>query len=532
LSGPLATAVRAQPGETSNSARNGALLTTRGVAKFTAVVALLAILADAAVGHGLLWENDPYWTYWVTKTFLIATVFGLGTAWLGTGVGRGAVITLVHTIVLTIYYWTLSPIGLPSHPNWLDLEHTWLTGVPVHFAVIYLGYLTALWIWRRRPLEDEAPGAVALAALIASVAIVVLAGLLASLAVGDFPGLTWFVVRLLITVPFLLLWWAAAGRDWPAAVGGAITLALIWGTYGHFLSPSGLPDSPLRITSDAPPPAEVEWLDYRELWLVSVPIYLLVSGLVLAAVPLMTRVRLAAAPAAIALALVAAPMLIAIPFLDAGGDDARLEGAGQAQVERGEWYSDDFVDADAEIAVVAEDRGGRVTPLPPHDEVSVEARLVHPDGATYEVVADKPLVDDPLGRHGTWWGVGLDEWHHGESGIGSERLPAIHSEVALFAIGEVHRDGELVAAGVPVHVMTADEGLPGRLELNVGDEATPVVALPDERLRVVWDDFTGGGQKDPTWARYTVGTVVLVILLLLALLANGRAVPALERRPQ
>jgi hypothetical protein len=527
VSAPAATTARAVKREVDRA------FTARGVAKFTALVALLAILSDAAVGHGLLWENDPYWTYWVTKTFLIATVFGLGTAWLGAGIGRGAVITLVHTIVLTVYYWTLSPIGLPSHANWLDLEHTWLTGVPVHFAVIYLGYLTALWIWRRRPLEDGAAARDALAALAAGVAIVVIAGLLTSLAVGDFPGVTWFVVRLLITVPFLLLWWTAAARDWPAAVGGAITLALMWGTYGHFLSPSGLPDFPLRITSDAPPPAEVEWLDYRELWLISVPIYLLVSGLVLAAaVPLMTRVRLAAAPAALALAVVAAPLLIAIPFVDAGGDDARLEGAGQAQVERGDWYSDDFAGAEAEITVVAEDRGGRVTPLPPHDEVSVEARVDHPDGSTYEVAADKPMVDDPLGRHGTWWGVGLDEWHHGESGIGSERLPAIHSEVALFAVGELRRNGELVAAGVPVHVMTADEGLPGRLELNVGDEATPVVALPDERLRVVWDDFTGGGQKDPTWARYTVGTTVLAILLALALLANGRAVPAVERKPR
>ena len=111
-------------------------LTTRGVAKFTALVALLAILSDAAVGHALLWENDPYWTYWITKTFLIATVFGLGTAWLGTGVGRGAVISFAHTIILTVYYWTLSPIGLPSHPDWLDLEQTWITCVPVKFAVI------------------------------------------------------------------------------------------------------------------------------------------------------------------------------------------------------------------------------------------------------------------------------------------------------------------------------------------------------------------------------------------------------------
>ncbi|MDQ3823364.1 MAG: hypothetical protein M3321_09010, partial [Actinomycetota bacterium] len=151
----------------STSERRSGVAGARGLATFTALVALLAILSDAAVGHALLWENDPYWTYWITKTFLIATVFGLGTAWLGTGVVRGAVISFVHTVVLTVYYWTLSPIGLPSHPDWLDLEHTWITGVPVHFAVIYLGYLVALWIWRRRPLDDAPAGRDALAALAA-----------------------------------------------------------------------------------------------------------------------------------------------------------------------------------------------------------------------------------------------------------------------------------------------------------------------------------------------------------------------------
>jgi hypothetical protein len=530
MSAPVATTARAETREAANSTRGGAL-TTRGVAKFTALVALLAILSDAAVGHALLWENDPYWTYWITKTFLIATVFGLGTAWLGTGVGRGAVIALAHTVILTVYYWTLSPIGLPSHPDWLDLEHTWITGVPVHFAVIYLGYLVALWLWRRRPLEEGAPGREALAALVAGVVIVVAAGALASLAVWDFPGVTWFIVRLLITVPFLILWWAAAGRDWPAAVGGAITLAFIWGAYGHFLSPSGLPDFPLRITSEAPPPADVEWLSYRELWLISFPIYLLVAGAVLAAaVWVQTRGPLRAAPAAAALVLVAAPLVIAIPFADSGGDNASVEARGEAQVERGEWYSDDFAAAAAELTLSATDQGGRVTPLPPHDVLALDARIDHPDGETYEVVADKPLVDDPLGRHGTWWGVGIDEWHHGESGVGTERLPAVHSEVAVFAVGEVRRGGELLAAGVPVHVMTADGELPGRLELNVGDEQTPVPGLPDERLRVVWDDYGGSAEKKSD--RHLIGTAVLVILLGLALVATTRAVPGRERRPR
>jgi hypothetical protein len=51
-------------------------------------------------------------------------------AWFGVGAGRGAAITAVHTVVLTVYYWSLSSVGLPAAPEWLDLEHTWLTGCP------------------------------------------------------------------------------------------------------------------------------------------------------------------------------------------------------------------------------------------------------------------------------------------------------------------------------------------------------------------------------------------------------------------
>jgi hypothetical protein len=254
-------------------------------AKFTAMVALLAIFADAAIGHALLWENDPYWTYWITKTFLIATVVGLGTCWLGLGLLRGAIIIAVHTLVLTIYYWTFSPIGLPSHPSWLDLEHTWLTGLPVHFGVIYLGYVLGLWAWRRRGHSmspaNKGTATLALLVLVEALVIVIIAGLLATIALDDFPGFTWFLVRVLITVPFLLGLWSMLGRDWVTAVVGALVLALIWATYGHFLGPVGLPDTPLRIFDAAPPPATSRFLDYNELWLISVPIYLVVMFMVL-----------------------------------------------------------------------------------------------------------------------------------------------------------------------------------------------------------------------------------------------------------
>ncbi len=57
------------------------LLTARNTALFTLMSALAFILFDMAIGHAIILESDPYWTYWITQTFLAATVFGLGTAW-------------------------------------------------------------------------------------------------------------------------------------------------------------------------------------------------------------------------------------------------------------------------------------------------------------------------------------------------------------------------------------------------------------------------------------------------------------------
>ena len=510
--------------------------TTMGLqdlAKFSGAVALLAIFADAAVGHGLLWENDPYWTYWITKTFLIATVFALGTAWLGVGVARGAVITAVHTIILTIYYWSFSPIGLPSSPEWLDLEHTWVTGLPVHFGVIYVGYLLALWLWQRREVATDGGADVpvtAAAALAVSVGIVVVGGGLVSLALGDFPGFTWYLVRLLITVPFVLIWWAFAGRDRLAAVTGGVVLAFIWATYSHFLGPVGLPDIPLRIFEQVPPEATVRWLDYRETWLIGLPIVAIVSigALLLSAsrsaiVPEKSSPRLL--PGVGALVLVATVALGAVAFAsnEPGGDDAAISASGAAFVEQGEWYSDDFTDATASIELTARDRASRVTPLEPHDVLSIEASIEHPDGSLYEIAVDDPMVSDPLGRHTTWWGVGFHHWHHGRSGIGTDELPPIHSEVAVFGLGELTVDGEPVATGVPVHAMTAEEGLPGRLELDVGDVAADLPGVPDGHLRVVWEDYDGSAGQGPKRARNALGSAVLVGLVALGVLLNRYA---------
>ena len=494
--------------------------------KFAAVGAVLAMLFDAVIGHALLWDNDPYWTYWVTDTFLILTVFSVGTALLGAGIARGAVITVVQMLVLTTYYWSLSPIGLPSNPEWLDLEHTWLTGPPVHFGVYYLGYLVALWLWRRRAAARDAVGSEvgtdAVRALVTAGGIVAALGAAQTVALGEFPGVTWFVMRIVILVPFTLGWWALAGRDRAASISGGLLAAILLAAYGHYLGPVGLPDADLRVLAQDPPPADVHWLSYRDEFLVMGPIILVVT---LAAYIAAARWRgerwtpLSLSPASLCAAALTLVLVVAVGFVAAGHlspSDQRVTvtSSGDARVESGTDYTGDLVGTEAALRFVGDQRNTKQTPLPPHDDVELAATITR-DGTRYDLTASEPIVRDAAGRFGTWGGVGYDRWHHGRSGVGTAQLDAIRSQVALYALGELRADGQLVATGLPLHAHTTGTGV----ELHVGDPATAVPALPDGHLRVVWDERSGESPAAPERARYLLGSVLLLALLALALTA-------------
>ncbi|HXF71213.1 MAG TPA: hypothetical protein VNO79_01215 [Actinomycetota bacterium] len=490
--------------------------------RFAGTVALLGILSDAAIGHGLTWENDPYWTYWVTKSFLIFTVFGLGTAWMGVGEGRGAVITAVHTLVLTVYYWTFSPIGLPSIPVWLDLEHTWISGLPIHFGVIYLGYLAALWIWRRRwagiavpgrpptRTEERGPAWFGTASLVVGAVIVLVAGGAASLALQEFPGVTWFVVRALITVPILFWWWSGVGRDVAAAVAGGILLAVVWAAYGQFVGPSGLPDAPLRVLDPAPPPATVRWLDYRELWLISFPIYAAAMVGILLAFS-----RWVWGPQELRRALPAAalvPLILLITGATIDEEDlgvrASFSAEGPVRVEGGTGAVGRGV-----IRIDTTDMGNRVTPLPPHDRLVVDAH-VSADGHTYRISVDRPLVEDPTGTETTWWGVAYGVDYREGGGV-------FTTDLVAHGLGSVELDGGRVIAPVPVEIVAA----PGYgLELAIGADALPLEDLP--ALSFEWGSYSGSAPHGVETARYVGGGLVLLLLLVSAfLLARGHAPP-------
>lgn len=499
------------------------------VVKFTALAAMLAIFFDAAIGHAMICGNDPYWTYWVTDTLLMATVFGLGTMWLGIGLGRGALITGVHVTLLTIYYWTLSPIGLPSHAEWLDLEHTWVTGLPVHLAVYYLGYVTALWLWNRRAAakrhQQQSQSSLlraGVAVLAATAAIVVITGIVQTIAFQEFPGVTWFIVRIAVAFPFSIAWWMMAGTDRAAALGGGIALGLLLTTYSHFLSPTGLPSGPIRLLASDSPPAVVHWLTYRQEFLVMLPITALVATLAYLIVARRheTGVKEASTPAARlpvlgvggAGAFLAILGIAAAPYLGPDAHRVSLDSAGMANIERNTGDGIVLERASAKLRLTLQNRNTHRTPLAPHDTIDLVANVRGADGAVYDIRSTRPLVADPQGRFTTWQGVAFGKWHGGRSGIGLSELPPIYSNVLAFALASIRAEGLLIASEVPVQVM-ATRGDARQLLLQVGDPLERSAGIPNGSFRVAWRDFTGGHSSASKYARYAFGGAFLFVLL-------------------
>lgn len=215
---------------------------------------------DAAIGHGLFWKNDPYWTYWFTDAFLIIMIISFGTSILGIGLWQGAILIAIQTLILEIYYEFLSPVGLPQEPYWLSHYDIWTTGYLVHFLVYSSGFLLALWVWRRRVrlkeiMENTLPKKTAFFSLITAVIVLILDGLITqAVFFGSYFGFTFLLQRLILAFVFLFLWSCYVGFDKKGLFTGALLLSLLWVTYNMYLGPLGLP-------SNFP-----VYLNYNDLW--------------------------------------------------------------------------------------------------------------------------------------------------------------------------------------------------------------------------------------------------------------------------
>jgi hypothetical protein len=177
---------------------------------------------------------------------------------------------------------------------------------------------------------------------------------------------------------------------------------------------------------------------------------------------------------------------------DAEGIEVRASASGAALAVRGAdpYTLGQAAPTSGRIEARAVEQGGRWSALQSRDSMHVEAEFVHPaDGATYRVVMNTPMRQEPEGRWTTWFGVSLGHAHHGDTKIDTPALPRVASELALWAFADVFKDGQPVATEVPAHMMVVkkEQGrLPGQVFLSVGTEKKNVPGVPDGYLSVVW----------------------------------------------
>ena len=459
-------------------------LSIRDTAKFGLLVGLSAIFIDAVIAHGLFWENDPYWTYWITKSFLIATVFIAGTAFFGAGMVQGLILTAVHTAILEIYYEFLAPIGLPQEPQWLDDNHLYLTGIPVHYLAILCGYFIALWIWRRAGRADDRadrasgqppPAALAISSLISAAVILILSGIITNgILFGEFPGITYFVQHLLIAFVFLYLWSAYVGMGGGGWIVGALMLSLTWACYAIYLGPLGLPEKIVYLTN-------------HQIWTRAFP-----GDFVAALLGLLIANRLL--PRLASRAVPAATAALAFVLLWPEPSEAKprgLHAGASASGEAHQVVGPNPVDlrvaqpANGTITIKVIEGGNRWSHVQARDGVELTADFMGPAGR-FRVVVDKAMPRHPLGLYTTWNGVALNHDMHGETGIGTAKLPLMKPEISLYGWGKVWRDGQLIAPMAPVHAMVSTKGpMPG-IMLEVDTEDKLLRDVPGGYLTVHW----------------------------------------------
>lgn len=461
-------------------------LFSRHTVKFAFLVGVAAIFFDASIAHGLFWENDPYWTYWITKTFLITTVFTFGTAFLGIGIIQGLIMTAVHTLILEIYYQWFAPVGLPQEPEWLDFNHVWITGVPAHYLSILGGYLVTLWIWRRSKEVlaggDGESRVLVVYALSTACIILVLDGVLTQgILLRDFPGITFFVQHLLIAFVFICAWTAYVGIDLTGRIIGAFMLALVWVTYNMYLGPRGLPLQPPTYSG------------YEDLWLKSLP-GAFVSALIgwWIAGPILRNWRWVPAAASAVLALTFTPSTstaqenapvekgtnVMPASARASGDGMRIVGPNPVDLKSTQPIN-------GSITIQTGEKGNRWSHVQGTDSMNVKSAFTS-GNAKYEVTIDRPMPRHPLGKYTTWSGVVYEHEMHGDTGIGTHNLPKMKPEIALWGWAEVKRNGEVISRMTPAHIMVSSNGpVPGiMLEIDTEDKA--LVGEPEGYIHVMW----------------------------------------------
>jgi hypothetical protein len=408
---------------------------------------------------------------------------------------------------------------LPQEPEWLDFNHLWVTGVPAHYLSILAGYLLALWLWRRNypePLPERAEtGTFALYALVTAAIILAIDGVVTQLLLlRDFPGITFFVQHLLIGFVFVAAWTAYAGVGGASWIVGSLMLALVWVTYNMYLGPRGLPlEQPY-------------YSGYADLWWKSFPGAFVsallgwwISGWLFKNRRFVTG---AATAATLLLVISAAPDNVLAQSKpqqrpDANALAASASASGEAMRVTGPDPTNmsSIKPVKGSISVQTWEGGNRWSHVQNTDAMAVKAEFTSGEDR-YSVTIDKAMPRHPLGKYTTWNGVVYDHEMHGDTGIGTGKLPKMRPEIALWGWAQVTRNDELLAPMAPAHVMVTSAGPMAGVMLEIETEDKNLKAEPDGYINVMWHKIDKLQMPTrPWWTRTIIGWAALIGIVVL-----------------
>ncbi|WP_115863418.1 hypothetical protein [Halorussus litoreus] len=121
-------------------------------------------------------------------------------------------------------------------------------------------------------------------------------------------------------------------------------------------------------------------------------------------------------------------------------------------------YSDSAEETEGELDLTYQDRQPWDTPGEAgdtRDTAEVTARFADPAGNEYEAVLDH-VVKPPFPPWETGGGVVTGTWLHGISGTGTPLMPRMFAYAALWGVGALRVNGEVVADGRVMHFMTTE----------------------------------------------------------------------------
>ena len=462
-------------------------LSDRHALQFGFLASISALLMLAVLAHGLWWENDPFWTYWVTQWLLLAASFIVGTIFMGVGVREGVILTCIQGVIHALYYTFLRPMGLPLEPWYAAFRDLWTSGFVTHSLAVLSGYLIALWIWWRKTRrfaglaaveKKELSKCITFSLLSSGLIAVVDAFITQGVLARNFFGFAFLIERFLLLFLFIAFWDYYVGFDHKGILTGSLIANILmvgWAMYGG-----------PRTLSDG----RFEYLDYSTLWFVLLP-----GGIISMLAVLSFKYfsffyafwrmpRRAASTISVFLLFILFPILAGAENVPAG---AWAEGRAHMVIGSDPYDITSTIPVTGTIEINIVERSDRSTPLQKNDSLKIVATVVT-QTSTYEVrIYDARRL--PRGDRPHWGGVALHQPMHGNTGIGTNKIPKVTPQIAVWGLAEVHQDGRIIAKKVLAHAMVIDDKENGPFKgmmLDVGAEDKNIRELPDGYLTLLW----------------------------------------------